>query len=88
MTSLAKMHCWEIMNCSESDSCPAKVFSDIPCWEVAAILGASESLLNICQECIVYIINVDEQVLTDDEVDEILEFRGLSGFAGSCPACL
>ena len=88
MYSNCKMHCWEIMHCSASESCPAKFFSDIPCWEIAEILGASKSLLNICQECIVYIINENDNVLTDDELDEIIDFRQTSGLSGNCPACL
>ena len=88
MFSQGKMNCWEIMDCSESESCPAKVFSDIPCWEIAEILGASKSLLGVCQECIVYIINADEHILTDNELDEIIKFREISGLTGNCPACL
>lgn len=85
MYSHSKIHCWEIMQCSDSERCPARMYPDIPCWEIAEVLGASQSLLRVCHECIVYIIKAGEQILTDAELDEIYNYRELRRFVKTCP---
>jgi hypothetical protein len=89
MTSYAKMKCWEIMQCSESESCPARLYPDINCWEIAEILGASQSILSVCEDCLVYIVKANGQILTDGELEEIFEYRELSRLSRlikNCPA--
>lgn len=86
MTSASKLRCWEIMRCSSSENCPARLFPDVPCWEIAKIIGASQATLDVCQDCLVYIIKANEPILTNDELDEIIEYREVMKFAGKCPA--
>ena len=86
MSSFTKMRCWEIMQCSGSENCPARLFPDVPCWEIAEILGASQSVLDVCQDCLVYIIKANKPVITKDELDEIIEYREVMRFVGKCPA--
>ena len=86
MTSHAKMKCWEIMQCLESESCPARLHPGVHCWEIAEILGASQSSLSVCQDCLVYIVNANELILTDAELEEIFEYRELRRLIENCPA--
>ena len=86
MSSFTEMRCWEIMQCSGSENCPSRLFPDVPCWEIAKIIGASSYVLNVCQECIVYIVKANEPILTEGELEEIIEYREVMKFAGKCPA--
>lgn len=85
MSSFKKQKCWEIMNCEESDNCPARQFPDTPCWEISRNLDTSHEFFKVCEECIVYILKSDKQVLTENELNEIIEYREVMRFVGKCP---
>jgi hypothetical protein len=48
--------CWEIMNCDESEKCPAKTHPEIPCWEIAREMDDYRHVLQICTDCIVHVL--------------------------------
>ena len=85
MSSFKEMRCWEIMNCTETEDCPARLFADIPCWEVARVLGTNRAALDVCTDCIVYIIKAKEPILTEEELDAIVAYRDVMRFVGKCP---
>lgn len=86
MSSVSEMRCWEIMRCSGSENCPARLFVDIPCWEIARIIGANLTAQDVCRDCVVYIVKANGPVLTESELEEIVEYREVMKFVGKCPA--
>jgi len=86
MSSFSEMRCWEIMQCSGSENCPSRLFPDVPCWEIAKIIGTSNYMLDVCLDCIVYIVKANEPILTESELEEIVEYREVMHFVGKCPA--
>ena len=86
MSSITEMHCWEIMQCSESDNCPARLFADIPCWEIARIIGSAQSATDVCRDCLVYIVKANAPILTENELEEMIEYREVMKFTDKCPA--
>lgn len=86
MSAITEMRCWEIMRCSGSEECPARLFADIPCWELAKIIGTNQSVLDVCRDCIVYIVKANGPILTESELEEIIEYREVMKFVGKCPA--
>lgn len=86
MSLTKNMHCWEIMHCLGAGDCPARTYPDIPCWEIAALLGADMTALNICEECIVYLVKSYDPILTAQELEEILKMRNILWYLERCPA--
>ncbi|MDH3329571.1 MAG: hypothetical protein OEM01_10090 [Desulfobulbaceae bacterium] len=74
------------MRCSGSEHCPARLFPDVPCWEIAEIIGANATVIDVCQDCIVYIVKANEPILTENELVKIFEFRKAKRLVGNCPA--
>ncbi|MDW7772285.1 MAG: hypothetical protein SCH71_05270 [Desulfobulbaceae bacterium] len=74
------------MQCKKSEKCPARLFPNIPCWEIATVVGTTDFLLDVCRDCLVYIIKASEPILTEDEMEEIIEYREVMKFVGKCPA--
>lgn len=84
--SLSKnLNCWEIIECKESANCQAKQFPDVPCWEIEQVCNNRHSILDVCLECIVYIVKADEPVLTESELLEIAQYREVMKFVQKCP---
>ncbi|HHO47674.1 MAG TPA: hypothetical protein ENN06_04350 [Desulfobacteraceae bacterium] len=86
MSMIRTMPCWEIMQCLGSADCPARSWPDIPCWEIAELLDAGKTALNVCEECIVYLVKSNTPILTAAELEEILRFRNLLWYLEKCPA--
>jgi len=86
MTLIKNMPCWEIMHCADSEECPARTYPDIPCWKIAELLGAGATALNVCEECIVYLVKANDPILTPSELEDILKFRNILWYIDRCPA--
>jgi hypothetical protein len=74
------------MQCTGSEKCPARLFPDIPCWEIARIVGSVQECKQVCSDCIVYIIKANSPLLTEDELEKMIEYRDVMKFVGKCPA--
>jgi hypothetical protein len=64
--------CWEIMNCDESKTCPAKFRPETPCWEIAREMGDYKHILQICTDCIVHMLKGENTVLSKNEIQAIM----------------
>jgi hypothetical protein len=53
---LRERHCWEIMQCQGTESCPARLQPDKACWEIARELDDYRSVCKICQDCLVFVL--------------------------------
>lgn len=85
MSPIRSMHCWEIMQCRGTADCPARAHPDIPCWEISEKLWTSQSVMNICIDCIVYIIKTNDPIITRGELDDIMRYRNMVRQVEGCP---
>ena len=67
--------CWEIMKCKGSETCPARQQPEKSCWEIAKELDDYRSAFNICQDCIVFMLKNTNPVLSEKEVQTIVEHK-------------
>jgi len=75
------------MQCGETKDCPARVHTDIPCWEISEKFGTGQSVMNICSDCIVHIVKTNDPILTLKELDDIMEYRNMVKQVDKCPVC-
>lgn len=64
--------CWEIMNCKDSDECLARFRQDTPCWEIAKEMCDYRHIMQICVDCIVYMLKGKNTVLSKNEIQSIM----------------
>lgn len=76
--------CWEIMKCNpeNADQCPA-FKSKKPCWEVMRKLDTYS--FNICRDCIVYLVKQKDSIFSQEEIQSIMNQKGLVASELSCP---
>ena len=75
MGSQSDCYCWEIIQCKNSDDCPAKLCPQKPCWEIAEESCNDKHVLNICRDCIVRIIKAGSPLLSNEDILGIMKFR-------------
>lgn len=85
MASTNEWHCWEITKCGRKEGCSARQHLDTPCWEIASNLGDYRSNFNICKDCIVYVSKEGESELSEEEIRQILEKKGVCVLISQCP---
>ncbi len=73
MGSRCDLFCWEIMQCENSDDCPARKNPGKPCWEIASEADDYRKANNICRDCIVYVLKVDNAVLSTQEIKKVMK---------------
>ncbi len=71
-----EISCWKVMGCGKKGVCPATLDSSRPCWEVARALNDYRSAMNVCADCLVYMMH--QENLSGAELDRIMERRGLT----------
>lgn len=76
--------CWKVTKCDNTDSCPARQQEEVPCWELAKKLEDYRTVLNVCQDCIVYLSNHKNSILTEEEINAIMEKKGVCVLASKC----
>ena len=67
--------CWEIIKCEGTDDCPAKQSPDQNCWDIASEMDDYRKAFNICKDCVVYMLKVENTVLTEQEIKTIMEHK-------------
>lgn len=77
MSHKSDIPCWEIMKCESTESCPARQTPSTPCWEIARDLDDYRSVFNICKDCLVYMLKHENNVLSRQEIDTIIEKKGV-----------
>jgi hypothetical protein len=76
MGSRSDLHCWEIMQCSESKTCRAKKNPEKFCWEVARENHYDyRNYFNICRDCIVHLLKTGSPILSDQEIKNVVEAK-------------
>lgn len=72
MGSRSNLYCWEIMQCENPDSCPAKMNPEKPCWEIASESDDYRMANNICRDCIVRVLKAENPVLSKQEINKVM----------------
>ena len=86
-TKNSKPMCWEIIGCGRQDSCKVVAISKAtgkPCWEAVRAFDDYRSALNVCNDCIVAVLN-GKQSLSMNEIDEIMNSKGGGSSHHPCP---
>ena len=73
--------CWEIMKCEGTEDCPARKRPDLNCWEIANEMDDYRKAFNICKDCIVYMLKVENTVLTKKEMQAIITNKSACALA-------
>ena len=68
--------CWEIMQCEGTDDCPARKHPNQDCWEIASEMDDYRKAFNICKDCVVYMLKVENTVLSEQEMLNIIKHKG------------
>lgn len=80
--------CWEVIGCGKQGRCQVwkmAVAGAKPCWEVVGSFDDYRSALNVCGDCLVYVLYQDKQILTPNEIAEIMA-RKNKGTPAGCQA--
>ena len=67
--------CWEIIQCNEEDTCPARSNVKKQCWEVMGEHNSFQCHYGICDECIVYLSKSNDSSSCSKKMNEVLQKR-------------
>ena len=83
--------CWEVIGCGKQGHCRIWQMAraaDKPCWEVVGSFDDYRSALNVCGDCLVFVLNQGQSVLSQAEIAEILATKGKNPSGRCCkPIC-
>ena len=71
--------CWEITGCGKRDVCAVSKQSELtglPCWEVVSSLDDYRNALNVCGDCVVYVMKQTKDILSASQIEEIMARKG------------
>ncbi|MCL7487624.1 MAG: hypothetical protein M8357_05560 [Desulfobulbaceae bacterium] len=68
-------YCWDIIQCDDKGSCPARLYNKKPCWEVMAEHNSFQCHYGLCEECIVYLSKSRDTSFSVKELDELMRMR-------------
>jgi hypothetical protein len=64
------------MQCDKSENCPAKKNPEMPCWEIVREINDDyRNFFNICRDCIVHVLKAENSVLSNQEIETIVEAK-------------
>ena len=64
--------CWEIIQCDNKTSCPARLDAKKPCWAVMEEHNSFQCHYGLCEECIVYISKSQNSMFSRKELEEVM----------------
>lgn len=67
--------CWEIMLCKTPEKCVVQKQKDAACWDTAQAQNDYRFALNICQDCIVYLLRQNNTAFAKQQMSQILQER-------------
>jgi len=84
--------CWEIIGCGKQGHCQVWKMAQAahkPCWEVVGSFDDYRSALNVCGDCLVFVIHQAQPgVLSQSEISEILAAKAKNPQGHGCRAYL
>ena len=69
-------YCWEIMQCDDEQLCPVRKNKLDQCWQFMKEHNQFQCQYGLCKDCIVYLCNNENTILTDWEIERIMIRRG------------
>ena len=76
-------NCWKITQCDNKE-CVARSEKSKFCWEIARDLGDYRNRLNVCSDCLVYLSQHENAILSPDEIKMIIESKRECVLAEKC----
>lgn len=76
MSPFSELPCWVIMKCGDDHKCPAKESPHRDCWDIFS--EVDKKAFNICQDCIVYLSRQEVSVLSRQEMEMIMQNKGIN----------
>ena len=74
MSVKSQYSCWEIIQCGKKN-CAAYNQNNTPCWEIADTQDDYRTALNVCSDCIVYLSQHKNSILSPEEIHQILKHK-------------
>jgi len=68
-------YCWDIIQCDDDGSCPARAQVNKPCWEVMEDHNTFQCHYGLCEECIVYLSKSRDPMFSGQELKELMRNR-------------
>ncbi len=78
-----KWNCWKITQC-DNEECAARKVENKSCWEIAKELGDFRNRLNVCSDCLVYLSQHENAILSPAEIRKIIESKNKCVLADAC----
>jgi len=67
------MQCWDIIECKRKNQCLLVADKEKPCWE--EVKDDNACSFHICVDCLVYLVNQETSLISDEEFCSILAQR-------------
>lgn len=89
MSKRTAMPCWEIIQCNRKNACFCNGELEKPCWDFVREDNACS--FHICVDCLVYLANHKQSILSRKQVHSIMRQREkhpaatYPSHAGNCP---
>lgn len=83
--------CWEVIGCGKQGQCQVWKMAQAgerPCWEVVGSFDDYRSALNVCGDCLVFVLHQTDSVLSQAEIADILSAKAKNPESQGCKAYL
>lgn len=83
--------CWEVIGCGKQAQCPVWKMAQAggkPCWEVVGSFDDYRSALNVCGDCLVFVLHQSQSVLSPAEIADIMAAKAKKPESQGCRAYL
>lgn len=83
--------CWEVIGCGKQGHCRVWKMAqsaEKPCWEVVGSFDDYRSALNVCGDCLVFVLHQGQSVLSPREIADILAAKAKHPKGQGCKAYL
>jgi len=83
--------CWEVIGCGKQAHCQVWKMAqakDKPCWEMVGSFDDYRSALNVCGDCLVYVLHQGQPALSQSEIADIMATKAKNPESQGCRAFL
>jgi hypothetical protein len=81
--------CWEVIGCGKQVQCQVWKMAQAggkPCWEVVSSFDDYRNALNVCGDCLVFVLHQNQSVLSPAEIDDIMAAKAKNPEKQGCRA--
>jgi hypothetical protein len=81
--------CWEIIGCGKQGKCQVSKMAQAggrTCWEVVGSFDDYRNALNVCGDCLVYVLHQSQSVLSPSEIADIMAAKAKNPESQGCRA--